>query len=436
MTLRLHVVLFFVACLLLSAPFFVDAAVTTAANPQCVPWDKGCPCGGGVGKGCKGAGNKANCPVGICKDTVGGGKVDGICVAKGKCEGKRFTNQKGQGEDVGDLKGFMDIVKGVMDLLKKEKKPKDQQQQPQQPGGTGQQGCTRYVQVTVPSADPCAYYVPPTSTTLLGTSSDISRGATDALTEALSGGGALNVSESLLGTFSNLPSESESQAQQGESASTSTGAASITETVSQGQVNLQSGTRGDIVITDGGATIYAQARDAQANTEVAGFYGSTNLGSQPQGIISGLCKSRPWGSAIVSFVIPPTFFDSLCSWRGYQVGKPAPSSAPVVQKPVAKSAPVPAATTSASAGAAAIQPQVDIWAVPEKVPLGTRTSIFWNTKGVQACSITSPDGSFSEDSLSGGAATVPLSGPTTFTISCLTPTGSPATDYVTVQLTI
>ncbi|MBI2025510.1 hypothetical protein HYT04_01845 [Candidatus Kaiserbacteria bacterium] len=74
--------------------------------------------------------------------------------------------------------------------------------------------------------------------------------------------------------------------------------------------------------------------------------------------------------------------------------------------------------------------------MPDKVPLGTRTSVFWNTKGVEQCSITSPDGSFNENSLSGGAATVPLSGPTTFTISCLTAAGTPVTDYVTVQLAI
>jgi hypothetical protein len=79
---------------------------------------------------------------------------------------------------------------------------------------------------------------------------------------------------------------------------------------------------------------------------------------------------------------------------------------------------------------------VDIWAVPASVPLGTRTTIFWNSKNAQSCVETSPDGSFSHSSLSGGGATVPLSGATTFTISCQAPDGTHATDYVTVNLSI
>ena len=72
--------------------------------------------------------------------------------------------------------------------------------------------------------------------------------------------------------------------------------------------------------------------------------------------------------------------------------------------------------------------------MPATVPLGARTTIFWNTENVTNCTETSPDGSFSQTSLSGGAATVPLTEATTFTISCLDSQQNPATDYVTVSI--
>ena len=156
-----------------------------------------------------------------------------------------------------------------------------------------------------------------------------------------------------------------------------------------------------------------------------------------------MCQNRPWANSVVSFVIPPTFFDGLCSWQGYQVGKPAPPPQPTVILQQTKPAPVTKKPTppkqppaAASSTPPAVPPQVDIWAVPAAVPLGSRTSIFWNTKGVASCTETSPDGSFNESTLSGGASTVPLSGSTTFTISCLTADGKPVTNYVTVNMSI
>jgi hypothetical protein len=104
---------------------------------------------------------------------------------------------------------------------------------------------------------------------------------------------------------------------------------------------------------------------------------------------------------------------------------------PKVTTPVKPS--TPAAPVATSSGPY-VEPQADIWAVPSSVPLGARTTVFWNAKGVTSCTETSPDGSFSQSSLSGGAATVPLSGPTTYTISCTTPAGGHITNYVTVQL--
>ncbi|MBI2612971.1 hypothetical protein HYW59_04180 [Candidatus Kaiserbacteria bacterium] len=370
-----------------------------------------------------------------------------MCVTVGQCKGISYTDQQGQTKSPGDAGGFQEIMKQAMGMLQQLMQAKQQKQPPPPPpppsggagGAGGPEGCTQYYQVTAPSTDKCAYYVPPTSSSLLGDTGagGIGSGASDALTQALSGGDSLNVSDALIGSLGGLPEQTQTESNTEAAGSTSTASSPpVGENISGQQVNLQSGTRGDIVVSEGGATIVAQARDAGANTEVAGFYGSDTFGGQPQGIISGMCQSRPWGSSIVSFVIPPAFFDSLCAWRGYQVGSPAPPSQPVVEQPSPKPTPAPAAAPASQTQTPTVPPQVDIWAVPEKVPLGTRTSVFWNTKGVESCSVTSPDGSFNEDSLSGGAATVPLSGPTTFTISCLTAGGTPVTDYVTVQLAI
>ena len=83
-----------------------------------------------------------------------------------------------------------------------------------------------------------------------------------------------------------------------------------------------------------------------------------------------------------------------------------------------------------------IKPEAHVWAVPARVSVGSRTSIFWNSKGVESCIVMSPDGSFSEVGFSGGASTVPLSGATIFTISCVVADSESVTDYVTVELAI
>ena len=199
-------------------------------------------------------------------------------------------------------------------------------------------------------------------------------------------------------------------------------------------VNLQSGTRGDIVVIDGRVTVVAGTRDAGANTEVAGFYGSDTFGGEPEGVIAKLCRTRPWAGSVVSIIIPASFFDSLCAWRGYQVGVPDPKVPVVVQQTAIK--PAPTQTQTQEPTGPSIPPEVDIWAVPARVPIGSRTSIFWNTKGVTQCTISSPAGNFEEHALSGGAATVPITGATVFTISCIAQSGEPITDEVVVDLAI
>jgi len=194
------------------------------------------------------------------------------------------------------------------------------------------------------------------------------------------------------------------------------------------------GLRGDINARPVGATVVAGSRDTQGNVEVAGFFGGSTFSGQGGGLIGAWCKSRPWASNFLGKIITPTFFDNICKSRGYQVGTPPPAPAVTLQqtkKPATKTATTTAATTTP-----AIPPKVDIWAVPASVPLGGRTSIFWNTQGVTNCTETSPNGGFNQNSLSGGAATQPITAATTFSISCLAPDGSPVTGSVTVTLKI
>jgi hypothetical protein len=193
---------------------------------------------------------------------------------------------------------------------------------------------------------------------------------------------------------------------------------------------LNGGLTGDILFLGNGATIFGTGLDMGNNTGVAGFFGNNTFGGgQPQSVAIQMCKARPWAAGFLSNILPVAFFDGLCTAHGYQVGNPPPP-APIARAVNIQQTAPPATTTPAAAS------RVQIWAVPASVPLDTRVSIFWNTQGVTDCTETSPDGSFNQTSLSGGAASQPLSGATTFTISCLDTGGNTVTDYVTVNLSI
>lgn len=426
---------------LLIVPLITYAGESLEGNEICAAYgfkNPSCACGQCCQKKC----SKAQLGIKGCDCTVHPptGTVTGMCVTSTNCKGTGSTDQQGKQQGVGDAKGMMEALKGIMDALKGKGGGGGGGEQPPP---TGQDGCTSFYQVTATSTDRCANYVPPISNSLLGDlSGGIDFGASNALFDVLEGGNALNVSEQLFGAINipNTPQASETDQLQGTTKQTPTSAASPTPSPKSGlggqAVSLQGGTQGNIEVTPTGATVIASARDEQANMEVAGFYGSTaTSGEQPQGLVTRMCRSRPWSGSIVSYIIPPSFFDSLCAWRGYQVGQPPPASAPVVQQ-TPKTTPSTSSTPTTTTRVDTIPPEVEIWAVPDRVPLGARTTIFWNTKGVGSCTVTSPDGSFEEHALSGGGATVPLSGATTFSISCLTPSGVPAADFVTVNLSI
>src|SRR3990167_7810806 len=177
MTLRLPLIL--LLAFALAVPFVSHAAKLTTGNESCIPVYEECGCS-------QRKNSKGQCVPGInrwkcqCDETPPGGKVTAICVHQLDCKGT--GTEKG---GLGDAKGFLDIIKGVMDLLKPKQQPQSPQQQ-QQPQ-TGTQGCVKYYQVTTPSTDPCAYYVPPTSNSLLNTTGT-QNNATSELLNALGGG--------------------------------------------------------------------------------------------------------------------------------------------------------------------------------------------------------------------------------------------------------
>lgn len=397
-------------------------AVGTAADAMCIAsWDYSCPCGMVCKKG--GPPGGQGCP---CQDTTNSFTTPGKCVAAIKC---LATGAPGQNGGMGDLKQALDMAKSLLDMMKGKGG-----------GGGGDSGggaatgatnptlggCAQYYNVTLPSSDPCAVYVPPVSTSLASTSGSA---ATDLISSLLNG--AYSTGDSTSGT-TNTTSNTQVAA-----TTTSTGVVqqTTTGTAPAGVMAQTPGVSGDIRYSSSTVTVLVNNVDQKSGTQVAGFYG-TDAAGQPTGVISSMCQGRPWASNFLSFIIPSSFFDSLCELRGYKVGTVV-ASAPATHVTTKPKVVKPAATTTAATAEPVgpyVDPQADIWAVPASVPLGARTTVFWNAKGVTSCTETSPDGSFSQSSLSGGAATVPLSGPTTYTISCLTPKGEHITNYVTVTL--
>lgn len=203
-------------------------------------------------------------------------------------------------------------------------------------------------------------------------------------------------------------------------------------TTPEGAVALEGRLEGDIYVGDAGGTIFARSRDPGSNTEVAGFYGGGSAGPDAaKSLIGRMCVSRPWSGGFLSSIIPPSFFDGLCTRAGYQVGPLVKESSGPATKRATKTAPTKKTTTVKTP---VIKAEVDIWAEPGNVRLGTRTYIFWNSSGVVSCKASGP--SFSQNSLSGGASTVPLSDASTFKISCLTAASTTVEDSVTVRLAL
>lgn len=420
------------------------------------------------------------CP---CKDVTNGKTTTGICISANKCQGKTTAEGKGVGlGQVGDImKGLGPLMQQLQGMMKGGGGGgSGGGQGGGQGGGMGGLGSQipglgsnwdtnmcygqRY-DSTVPTTDPCATYKPATSNDLLN-SLNTNRNTSGSLLDALNGSNSSANSQQSAdnaGGSDQPPQSVSSQLQQNAPASSVSGGSSA-DTGSAGQAGSgqqaassspfagssvgglaqvpPGGARGDITTDAAGLTVTAGTRDTQANTEIAGFFGA-DTGDQSASVVGSWCTNRPWATNFLGKIVPPAFFDSLCKWRGYTVGPQAPadSSNTGAMRPAVElqqqtgKGPIPK-KTAASSTAPVAEGKVQIWAVPAKVSLGARTSVFWNTQNVTSCTETSPDGSFNQTSLSGGASTVPLTGPTTFTISCLDMTGKPVTGFVTVEIKI
>lgn len=83
-----------------------------------------------------------------------------------------------------------------------------------------------------------------------------------------------------------------------------------------------------------------------------------------------------------------------------------------------------------------IDPKLSIWAEPKEASLGSRVEVYWSASDVVAdtCIVRGP--SFNERGATGGAATVPIYDPSTFTLSCLARDGATTTASVIVDLAL
>ncbi len=407
-----------------------------------------------------------NCPFGVpcppksgiygvvgkpCQEEANGKVCMGACSMPGKCEAKSCEGiGGGQSGLMGADKLIGDIFGKLLEKLMGGK---------QGGGGGGQQGggggamspqgplyptCVRNTATNTVSPIPCTEsngsinYGTSASTNTTGS---IGGSTADILLNAL-GSGTGSGSNTSPATTSNTNTNTNTN-QAATQTTTQTPVPGTSVLVQQQQALTpanagQNALQGDVVIGSSGGMLYARSRDVQKNTEVAGFYGGNTFGqSQSSGVIGRLCGSRPWGAGLLGGLIAPTFFDNLCQRFGYQVGVAVitptvtntTSSIPKATITITQPTVTPVVTPGT-----VVQPEIDIWANPPSVRLGSRTYIFWNARGVDSCKETGP--SFSHNTLSGGASTVPLSELSIFTIECKALDGRTVTDSVRVNIAL
>lgn len=201
-----------------------------------------------------------------------------------------------------------------------------------------------------------------------------------------------------------------------------------------------------------------------------------------EGVINSICKSKPWETSVVSQIFPPAFFDSLCLKVGYVESRPAAKAPTAVAQVRAKlSCPAgarpgdsvviawqcPAGSRSSGVGfdtnglsrgevevavgsstrrfdlacgqggsdscvVEVVHPVVQIVAHPARVPLGTRSKVFWTSSGVVSCEIIGPN--FKETGVQGAATTGTILESTPFTITCKTAGGITVTESTTIDI--
>lgn len=400
---------------------------STASDAECNPVNLQCGCNlvpNSQGQ-CVAGANMHGC---FCSQTQNGISVGGVCDAPMHCKASSVGGVSGgSGSGVSSLGQLAQALGQVLGQLMSQSSSGSSGSS----GSTGSAGCMSSYYYTSNSSiigiDPCAIYQAPSTVTTATTTED--NGCT--LESELDGtcdNSGTTTSTVITNTNTNTNTNSPI-------AANVTGVFTASSTTA---TPPPSGISGSIEQTGTGATFVANA--VATGTETSLFFGGDTVVGFVDNLIGGWCEARPWASGFIASIIPPSFFDGLCSTNGFQVGEPTPvantqSNVVLTQTPVEQSFTQPAPVVQVIASSTTVIPsRVDIWAVPTSVPLGSRTTIFWNTENVTNCSETSPDGSFSETSLTGGAATVPLTQPTTYTISCLDYQNNPATAYVTVGI--
>ena len=467
-TMRIHFGTFLMVAMIafVALPLFVRG-IRLESDAQCTPVDPTCPCGMDLNPEypqkqpqCIAGANKFQCP---CIDKTSGKTTKGTCQLDQRCKGETSEGQDGKSSEISPetLSKLGEAIKGIRDALKGGGGGKDSPPPPP-PGGGSPDGASRCgAFASFSSLLPSQFSSNATSGSLVGGNSNNTLGANNqdpscnnnpfsssALNDNVAGQllntlNSGNISDSLLQNPSNSGAQILSNLNNNRNLNTTPNTNkdslpiplpfTLTNTLlgNRNGQGPQVGFSGDLKIVPKGATLIFAIQNGGGT--VAGFYGGNTLGATPpESIITNWCKDRPWATNFLAKIIEPTFFDGLCKWRGYQVG--IPDEVPVTQNRKSAVAPKPRPPVVQATTTSTVTAKVAIWAVPAVVPIGARTSIYWNTQGVTGCKETSPDGSFSQASVSGGAATVPLTAATTFTISCLTASSTPITDYVTVQI--
>jgi hypothetical protein len=368
-----------------------------------------------------------------CTDSTG---TSGHCTAKMICHGEKSG-------DGASLKSIGDLLKGIGDMM--------QAMKGSPAAGTPATAATSACPngtytVTMPSTDPCATYQASAATIAASQVPSSITGSGSDLASLLGLGGAGSALTNAMGGISNTSDPS-----------VSSGGMNVLPTASsteQAPIQPQgNGIHGDIKVDLDGATAFASNQDQLDNQTVAAFYGIEGMNVDPNAVAVRMCLTRPWVTNFLASIAPPAFFDGLCNLHGLNVttairasasSNAGPPSMSVDAASVSKASQVSKAHTIVATTTATttpvgytgpdVPPQVQIWAVPTTVSSGSRSSLFWNTQGVYNCKITNPDGSFSQNTLSGGAATLALTADTTYTISCLKPDNTPDTAYTTIKI--
>jgi hypothetical protein len=405
------VVLFVVAVLFAGLPGRAYA-VGTAADAMCTEPGM-CQYGTRCGK---------NGPPGVlnkpCYDTTNKYTTNGVCVAPFKCQAQTTNG--------GSLTSISQLLQGIAQLMQA---MKGQGGGGGGGAGTGTEGCVQYTPSSVPTADPCSYYVPGSGSTtsdLFGTTN-----GSDAASQLIS---------SLSGSTDTVGSNTNSNTDTNTNTNTNTATAStnqnlspgVSASVSQTAFGSSPGGAGDIQILSGNkVTVLVSNRDVGANRQTSGLYGFTAVADRPpETIFTVLCQARPWAVGFLATILAPVYLDSLCTSHGYSITPPPPP--PILTQTSVSAA--PQATTTPAVPQYLGPLTAEIWASPPSISSGSRASIFWNSTGALSCKVSSSDNVLTAVTLSGSAASQPLTRNTTFSIACESATSTASNQVVvTVQ---